>query len=399
MQTIGFPREAFTNEKRCALLPVNVKAYRLLGAEVLIEKGLGASIHIDDAQYVDAGAIVASSRAALLSQADVLLSIHKIPEQELSALPGKLLISFLDPFNGASYVKLLRSHKITSISMEMIPRSSRCQKMDALSSQASLAGYVMVMKAINKLQTILPMMMTAAGTIKPAKVFVIGAGVAGLQAIATAKRLGAAVTAFDTRAVVAEQVQSLGAKFLKIDLGETKQTDQGYAQVLSTEQIAIQQAAQEKCIADSDIVITTAQLFGRKPPLLISKETIDVMKPGTVIVDMAADDGGNVEGTIAGETVVINGVTIIGEGNWPSAVAYNASQMYANNILSLVTEFWNEKDKDFAINLNDEILQNAVITHEGSVINELIRNLHAPEQAPFVPTEKPSDEPLLEKAS
>ncbi|WP_440877058.1 NAD(P) transhydrogenase subunit alpha [Thalassotalea sp. PLHSN55] len=376
MSIIAFPKETVTGENRCTLLPSNVKAYLLMGAEVHIESGLGESLHIDDKQYEAAGAKVIANRNKLLAFADVVLTLHKLPVDDLALLADKVVISFLDPFNGGDYVQALCQQQVTSLSMEMIPRSTRCQKMDAQSSQASLAGYVMVLKAINALKTILPMMMTAAGTIKPAKVFIIGAGVAGLQAIATAKRLGAAVTAFDTRSVVAEQVQSLGAKFLEIDLGETGQTAQGYAQALTPEQIAIQQEAQGKCIADSDIVITTAQLFGRKPPVLINKETIASMKPGAVIVDMAAENGGNVEGSVAGENVVINGVTVIGTGNWANEVAQNASQMYANNVFNLVSEFWHKEDKAFVVDLDDDIQKSAVITHDGFITNETIRTIY-----------------------
>ena len=374
MSIIAFPKESRLGEKRCALLPSNVKSYTRLGAQVLIESGLGATIHIDDEAYVSAGAKIVGSREKLLKQANIVLSIHQLPEQELSLLTNKVMISFLDPFNNHEYVDALCKHQVTSFSVEMIPRSTRCQKMDALSSQASLAGYVMVVKAIAQLPTILPMMMTAAGTIKPAKIFVIGAGVAGLQAIATAKRLGASVTAFDTRSVVAEQVRSLGAKFLAIDLGDTGQTAQGYAQALTAEQAAIQQLEQEKCIAESDIVITTAQLFGRKPPVLIKRETIGLMKAGSVIVDMAAENGGNVEGTVAGENRVVSGVTIIGTGNWPSDVAQNASQMYANNLLNLVSEFWQQDSNEFLIDLTDDIQANAVITHQGKVTNQMIQS-------------------------
>ncbi|TMN64386.1 NAD(P)(+) transhydrogenase (Re/Si-specific) subunit alpha, partial [Pseudoalteromonas sp. S1727] len=231
------------------------------------------------------------------------------------------------------------------------------------------------------------MMRPAEGTIKPAKVFIIGAGVAGLQAIATAKRLGAAVTAFDTRSVVAEQVRSLGAKFLDIDLGETGQTAQGYAQALSPEQMAKQQAAQAQCIAQSDIVITTAQLFGRKPPVLINHDTIKQMKAGSVIVDMAAESGGNVAGSVAGDTTVIEGVKIIGTGNWSNEVALNASQMYANNLFNLVSEFWQKDSNTYAIDLEDDIQKSAVITHQGHITNQTISELraqqdtHAMEQA------------------
>ncbi len=386
MPILAFPKETLTGEKRCTLLPSNVKAYKLLGATVLVESGLGLGVHITDEQYIEAGAQVIESRQSLLTQADIILSIHKLPLNQLEWVANKTLISFLDPFNHRQYVQSLCDKAITSFSMEMIPRSTRCQKMDALSSQASLAGYVMVVKGINELPSVLPMMMTAAGTIKPAKVFVIGAGVAGLQAIATAKRLGAAVTAFDTRSIVAEQVHSLGAKFLDIDLGETGQTAQGYAQALTEEQMNIQQQQQAKCIADSDIVITTAQLFGRKPPVLINKQTVALMKPGSVIVDMAAENGGNVEGSVAGETVEVAGVTIVGTGNWSNEVAHNASQMYANNVFNLVSEFWQESESDpqshqFIIDIEDDIQSSAVITHQGQITNQMIKNHFEKEQA------------------
>ncbi|MCF6146124.1 MULTISPECIES: NAD(P) transhydrogenase subunit alpha [Pseudoalteromonas] len=387
MAKIACLKEAAATERRCALLPANVKAYALLGADVIVESGLGEGIFISDDEYASAGATVLNDRAEILAQADVILSVDKLPAEDIVHAKNKTVISFLDPFNSHAYVDLLCEHQVTSFSMEMIPRSTRCQKMDALSSQASLAGYVMVTKAIAELPSILPMMMTAAGTIKPAKVFIIGAGVAGLQAIATAKRLGAAVTAFDTRSVVAEQVRSLGAKFLDIDLGETGQTAQGYAQALSPEQMAKQQAAQAQCIAQSDIVITTAQLFGRKPPVLINHDTIKQMKAGSVIVDMAAESGGNVAGSVAGDTTVIEGVKIIGTGNWSNEVALNASQMYANNLFNLVSEFWQKDSNTYAIDLEDDIQKSAVITHQGHITNQTISELraqqdtHAMEQA------------------
>ena len=387
MAKIACLKEAAATERRCALLPANVKAYALLGADVIVESGLGEGIFISDDEYASAGATVLNDRAEILAQADVILSVDKLPAEDIVHAKNKTVISFLDPFNSHAYVDLLCEHQVTSFSMEMIPRSTRCQKMDALSSQASLAGYVMVTKAIAELPSILPMMMTAAGTIKPAKVFIIGAGVAGLQAIATAKRLGAAVTAFDTRSVVAEQVRSLGAKFLDIDLGETGQTAQGYAQALSPEQMAKQQAAQAQCIAQSDIVITTAQLFGRKPPVLINHDTIKQMKAGSVIVDMAAENGGNVAGSVAGDTTVIEGVKIIGTGNWSNEVALNASQMYANNLFNLVSEFWQKDSNTYAIDLEDDIQKSAVITHQGHITNQTISELraqqdtHAMEQA------------------
>jgi NAD(P) transhydrogenase subunit alpha len=377
MPIIGFPVESKPGEKRCALLPANVKAYTLLGAKVLIEKGLGLALHISDDDYVEAGAELAENRQTLLSKANIIAALHKLPSDELQTVSAQsLLVSYLDPFNESAYIQQLCAANLSSISMEMIPRISRCQKMDALSSQASLAGYVMVLQAANTLDAVFPMMMTPAGTLKPAKVFIIGAGVAGLQAIATAKRLGASVTAFDTRSVVAEQVRSLGAKFLAIDLGQTGETGQGYAQALTPEQMQIQQREQAKCIADSDIVITTAQLFGRKPPVLIDQATIASMRPGSVIVDMAAENGGNVMGSISGETVQISGVSVIGTGYWANGVAKHASQMYASNVLNLISEFWDKESNQFALDIEDEVLSACVISYQGKVVNKMISDFY-----------------------
>ncbi|MCH1414717.1 MAG: NAD(P) transhydrogenase subunit alpha [Glaciecola sp.] len=376
MTTIAFPKEIKQDEKRCALMPSNIKAYTLLGLDIVVESGLGDHIFISDDAYEAAGAIV-TSRESILAAGDFVITVNKLPLADVKLCKSQAcLISFLDPFNELDYLTALSDSGQTSISVEMIPRSSRCQKMDALSSQASLAGYSMVSIGMQQLNTILPMMMTPSGTIKSAKVFVIGAGVAGLQAIATAKRLGATVTAFDTREVVAEQVKSLGGKFLEIDLGQTAQTEQGYATELTPEQMAKQQAAQEACIADSDIVITTAQLFGRKPPKLISKETVGKMKPGSVIVDMAAENGGNVEGTVAGKTVLKQNVYLVGNGNWPCMVAKDASQMYANNMLNLISEFADKETNTVNLDLTDDILQSCVITHAGNIVNPVIRKHH-----------------------
>jgi len=288
---------------------------------------------------------------------------------------GCIHISYLDPFNERELVVALKEQGVTSISMEMIPRTTRSQKMDALSSQANLAGYVMVIEAATHLPRIFPMMMTPAGTLKPANVFVIGAGVAGLQAIATAKRLGAKVTAFDTRPVVAEQVQSLGAKFLEIDLGETGETAGGYAKELTPEQVEMQRQAQKEHIAKSDVVITTAQVFGRKPPVLVTKDMVEGMAPGSVIVDMAAETGGNVEGSVPNEVVEWSGVTIIGKGNLAGEVARDASQMYSSNLFNLVEDNWHEEQNVFAVDFDDDILPGCIITHAGEVVNETIKNI------------------------
>ena len=319
---IVIPRESVAGERRTSATPETVKKMIRLGAEVAIESGAGAAVGFDDSVYSELGAEIVADKAALLGSADMVLRLRKPDSDEIDMMKsGCIHVSYLDPFNERDLIKTLADKGITAISMEMIPRSTRSQKMDALSSQANLAGYVAVMLAAAQLPRIFPMLMTPAGTLKPAKVFIIGAGVAGLQAIATAKRLGARVTAFDTRPVVAEQVQSLGGKFLEIDLGDTGQTADGYAKELTPEQVEIQRQAQKDVIADSDVVITTAQVFGRKPPVLVTKDMIEGMAPGSVVVDMAAETGGNVEGSVPDETVVVDGVTIVGTANLANEVA------------------------------------------------------------------------------
>ena len=364
-------------EKRCAATPSSAQRLVKKGATLLLEAGAGVHSGYSDKEYEDVGVTVIDDVNDALSTADMLVAVNKPTDAQLALMKkGAIVVGHLDPFFQQSLVESIAEKGLTAISVEMIPRSSRAQKMDALSSQASLAGYVMVMQAANQLPSILPMMMTPSGTIKPAKVFIIGAGVAGLQAIATAKRLGANVLAYDTRPVVAEQVESLGGKFLKIDIGETGQTKDGYAKELTDEQKAKQQEAQRDALADSDIVITTAQLFGRKPPVLISKDTLALMKPGSVVVDMAATSGGNVEGSVAGETVEVNGVKVIGNGNWSQYVAKAATDMYANNIYNLVDEFFDDETKTFGLNLEDDILAGCVITHDGSITNDMLNNAY-----------------------
>jgi NAD(P) transhydrogenase subunit alpha len=373
---IGVPRELQPGEHRAAMIPASVQKLVRAGADVVIESGLGFGAGHSDEDYAMAGAHVSHDRAALLARSDLVLRLHKPPVAEIAQLKrGAIHVSYLDPFNETALIEAFVAAGVTAISMEMIPRTTRSQKMDALSSQGSLAGYVMVLLAAARLPRILPMMMTPAGTLKPASVFVIGAGVAGLQAIATAKRLGAKVVAFDTRSVVAEQVQSVGAKFLEIDLGETGQTRDGYAVQLTPEQLEKQKQGQAKQIAESDLVITTAQVFGRKPPVLVTRDMLSGMRPGSVIVDMAAETGGNVEGSVAGETVVVNGVTIIGDGNWANCVARDASQMYAANLCNLIEEFWHKDEKRLVLNFEDDIIQGCVITHEGMIVNQTIKNL------------------------
>ncbi|AFU99464.1 Re/Si-specific NAD(P)(+) transhydrogenase subunit alpha [Simiduia agarivorans] len=376
---IGIPRELDAGETRVPLLPDGVKKLVAANATVSIESGLGQSLQIPDQVYIDAGATVASDRKTLLGQSDLVLRLRKPDLAEVPQLKkGSIHISFLDPFNEHALVDALAAQGVTAISMEMIPRITRSQKMDALSSQANLAGYAMVLLAAERLDRILPMMMTPAGTITPARVFIIGAGVAGLQAIATAKRLGARVDAFDTRPVVKEQVESLGAKFLEIDLGETGQTAGGYANQLTEEQIQKQREGQMDVMKNADIVITTAQVFGRKAPRIITAEMLSVMKPGSIVVDMAVDSGGNVEGSQPDQEVDLNGVKVIGYRNLPGRVAQNASQMYSNNLINLIFDYWNKETANFDLKPDEEILKGCVITHGGELVNPVIKNARQP---------------------
>lgn len=373
---IGVPKETIAGELRAPLVPASVKKLVKLGLEVAVETSMGEAAGFADAAYVEAGARVETDRAALLGAADLVLRIRKPSDDDVALLKaGALHASLLDPFNERGLIDKLAAKGVTAISMEMVPRSTRAQKMDVLSSQANLAGYVTVMLAARQINKIFPMMMTPAGTISPARVFIIGAGVAGLQAIATAKRLGARVDAFDTRPVVAEQVQSLGAKFLEIDLGDTGQTDQGYARELTPEQLEKQREGMKAAIAQADVVITTAQVFGRPAPRIVGADMVAGMRPGSVIVDMAVETGGNVEGSKVGEVVDVNGVKIIGLGNLPSEVAQNASEMFSANLFNLVDEFWDEEGKTFGLDLEDDILKSCVITHDGAIVNETIKNL------------------------
>lgn len=373
---IVVPAETWENERRVALIPDSVKKLVRAGLSVSVESGLGSQSGYSDADYEEAGATVSGDRAALLGSGDIVLRVRKPSLDEVGQLKqGAIQVSYLDPYNEHELVDALAAKGVTAISMEMIPRTTRAQKMDALSSQANLAGYVMVVLAAQKLDRILPMMMTPAGTLSPAKVFVIGAGVAGLQAIATAKRLGARVEAFDTRPVVAEQVQSLGAKFVDIDLGETGQTKDGYARELTPEQLEMQRQGMKKVISESDIVITTAQVFGRPAPRIVTADMVEAMQPGGVIVDMAVDSGGNVEGSKPDETVDIGGISILGISNLPAQVAKDASQMYSSNLFNLVSEYWNDEEKTFNLDLADDILQGCVITHDGAIVNETIKNI------------------------
>ena len=371
---IFVPRETTLGEKRAAMVPETVKKLLALGAEVGVETGIGASIHRSDGEYENAGARIIADHVVGLLEADAVLRLRKPPIDEVADLrENSVHISFLDPFNERELIERLAAAKVSAISMEMIPRTSIAQKMDALSSQANLAGYLAVVLAAEELDRIFPMMTTPAGTIQPARVFVIGVGVAGLQAIATAKRLGARVEAFDTRPAVEEQVRSLGARFVKVDLGKTGETEQGYAKALTEEQLAAQREVMAKHCASSDVVITAAQVFGRKAPVIVTTEMVRGMKSGSVIVDLAIETGGNVECAELDKVVDVNGVRVFGYANMPSRAAIPASEMYSNNIGNLVEHLWSKERNSVVIDPADELLSGCLITRAGSIVSETIK--------------------------
>lgn len=380
---IFIPKEASTGEGQVPLLPPDVEKLVKKGADIEIESGLGEMCNFTDEQYVKAGAVIAKNRAGGLAAADMVLRRHKpVPDEVCRLKDGSIHVSYLDPFNEKRLVQALAEHGVSALSMEMIPRTTLAQKMDALSSQASLAGYAAVILAAERLARIFPMMMTPAGTIQPARVFIIGAGVAGLQAIATAKRLGARVEAFDTRPVVAEQVKSLGARFVEVDLGETGQTKEGYARGLTPEQLQKQRDAMAKVCAQADVVITTAQVFGRKAPLIVTKDMIAGMKPGSLVIDMAVESGGNVEGSVRGQEIMVNGVNIIGLENLPARVALNANQMYSANLTSLVEHFWSSDTRCFELNLDDDILKGCLVTHNKEIRHDGLKKHYGMKTSP-----------------
>ena len=370
MKKVLVCKETLPAETRVALIPDDIKKLTGMGFEFTVVSGAGSKSGFDDAAYEAAGAKIVQDEKQVLDDAEIVVSILK-PETAKGLKAGALHVSFLDPFNEKALLHEFADNNIQAVSLEMIPRTTLAQKMDVQSSQTSLAGYVAVLNAAARLPKILPMMVTPAGTINPARVFVIGVGVAGLQAIATAKRLGARVDAFDTRPVVEEQVKSLGANFVKIDLGEMGQTSQGYAKELTPEQIAKQQEAQAKVCEKANIVITTAKVFGRKAPVLIKKDVINRMQRGAVIVDMAVSTGGNVEGSDPSKEVVTdNGVIILPGDELQRQVPWDASKMLSGNISAFLTHFYNKESKEFEVNLGDEIMKGCLLTKDGAIIHE-----------------------------
>ncbi len=371
---IFIPIEADPRETRIAMVPEVAGKLSKAGIEVRIQAGLGRRLGWADALYEAAGAKVEAGPAAGYGEADMVLRVTPTAVEEVKVLRrGCVHVSHLDPFGQPSLVRALAEAGITAVSMEMMPRTTVAQKMDALSSQANLAGYVAVLLAAERSDKIFPMMSTPAGTIAPARVLVIGAGVAGLQAIATAKRLGAVVEAFDTRPVVEEQVRSLGARFIKVDLGETGQTKDGYAKALTEEQLARQREALARTCASADVVITTAKVFGRKAPVIVTDEMLSGMGQGSVVVDLAVEAGGNVAGSVAGEEREVHGVRVLGLTNLAGRVPLAASQVYASNLGNFVLHFWDKAKSEFNLDLQHEILRGCVLTHQGRIIHDNAR--------------------------
>ncbi len=370
---IAIAREAIeVGERRVALVPATIQRLVQPDWHFLVEAKAGEGSYINDQDYSDAGAAVVADRAELWGHADVILKVAPPSQAEIEQMcPGTALISFLNPLGDPELIEALAARQITAFSMELIPRTSRAQSMDALSSQAGIAGYKAVLLGAAALPKFFPMLTTAAGTIRPAKVFVMGAGVAGLQAIATARRLGAIVEAFDIRPAVKEEVQSLGAKFVDIDLGEDTVAEGGYAKEVSEAAQAKTQAVLSDRIAQADVVITTAQVPGKRAPILVTAAMVEGMQPGSVIVDLAANQGGNCEVTEPGKDINYHGITIIGPTNLPSSMPVHASQLYAKNVATLLEYLI--KDNGLNLDFEDDIVDATCVTHGGEIRNPRVK--------------------------
>jgi NAD(P) transhydrogenase subunit alpha len=370
---VAIPKERAEDERRVALVPDTATKLIAASLEVSVESGAGAAAYFPDDAYEKAGAKVVKTADALLKDADAVLKVQAPAPNEIGLLKsGAVLISFLQPSTQADIVRALAKRGVTAFSLELLPRISRAQSMDALSSQASAAGYKAVLLAAGRLGKFFPMMMTAAGTVAPARVLVMGAGVAGLQAIATARRLGAVVSAYDVRPAVKEEVQSLGATFIELAL-ESQQGEGGYAREQSEEFLRKQRELIGEHVAKSDVVITTAAVPGRRAPLLVTGDMVKGMRPGSVIVDLAAETGGNVELTQAGKDVDVAGVTIIGTRNVPSTMPLATSQLFARNVANLLLHL--VKDGAITLDFEDEITKGSCVTHGGEIVNERAKQL------------------------
>lgn len=373
---VGVPLESNQNERRVALVPAFVSTITRVGLDVVVQKGAGEKAGFSDATYESQGATLIADPKQLFARADIVLKVNSNEqENELDLLrSGQIVLGLLNPLAVPEAAKALAGKGVTAFALELLPRITRAQPMDALSSMATIAGYKAVLLAAAALNKIYPMMITAAGTITPARVFVVGAGVAGLQAIATARRLGAAVQAYDLRPAVKEQVESLEAKFVELDLEtEDAETAAGYAKAMDEEFYRRQREMMTKVVAESDVVITTAAVPGKKAPVLITEEMVKGMRPGTVILDLAAESGGNCELTTPGKTVEANGVTVIGPINLSSTIPYHASQMYSKNVSEFLLNLF--KDGELSLNMEDQIIHDTLLTKDGEVVNAQVREL------------------------
>ena len=378
---VGVPKETYPQERRVALVPAAVPALTKAGFEVLIETGAGELAGYRDAAYVEKGAKIQATRAGVFEAADIVVQVLCYGANDVTGkadLPllrkDQILIGFLRPLGSGEVVQQIAATGVTSFAVELVPRTTRAQSMDALSSMATISGYKSVLMSADALPRIFPMLTTAAGTITPARVLVMGVGVAGLQAIATARRLGAVVSAYDLRPAVKEQVQSLGARFVELPIeAKNAQDARGYGTAQDEAFYARQRELLTKVVAESDVVITTAVVPGKKAPVLVTTEMVKGMAPGSVIFDLAAERGGNCESTRAGQTIVEHGVTIIGAVNVASGVPYHASQMYARNITNFLSLM--AKDGKVQINLEDDIIRETLLTRGGEVVNSRVREV------------------------
>lgn len=381
LMIVGAAKETYPNERRVALIPASVPALTKAGLEVIIETNAGLDAGFADEHYTSKGARIVGSRNEVFEKADIVLQVRSLgasPEAGKADLDlmkkDQVIVGFSDPLGKAELAAEMATKNVTSFSMELIPRITRAQSMDALSSMATVAGYKAVLLAADTLPRMFPMFMTAAGTVSPARVFVIGAGVAGLQAIATAKRLGAKVQAYDVRPAVAEQIESLGGKFVKFELDTAAAEDKGgYAKEQSDEFLRKQREAMGKVVAGNDVVISTAAVPGKKAPILITEEMVKGMEPGSVIIDLAAATGGNCELTKADEKVVAHNVIILGPTNLPGGAPYHASQMYAKNIVTFLGSIVKEGKLEF--NMEDEVVRDTMVTRGGEVVNPRVREI------------------------
>ena len=376
---VGIPRETFHGERRVAIVPASVSTLAKAGLDVVVETAAGESAGFQDAAYLEKGARLAPDRASVFAEAEIVLQVRmagaagEVGDTDLGLVrEGQVVVGFSEPLIGAPSAKALAERRVTAFSMELIPRITRAQSMDALSSMATVAGYKAVLVAAARLPRMFPMLMTAAGTVTPARVFVVGAGVAGLQAIATARRLGANVDAYDVRPAVKEQVESLGASFVELPLETGGSEDAGgYAKAQDDAFYERQRAMMSQVVAASDIVITTALIPGKAAPLLVTTEMIAGMAPGSVVVDLAAERGGNCEPTQADQEVETGGVTIIGPTNLPATVPYRASQMYSINITTLLLHL--VKEGELVLDLDDEITKGTLVSRDGQVVHPRVR--------------------------